>query len=98
VPIKRGRRCDLYPSANRARISSPPRPVRRVPGAVTTTWAFGIGAHFCLGANLRPARAGDHSTICSDSPRYGAGGPYRRRASNLIDGVKDIPVRFTPGG
>ena len=25
-------------------------------------------------------------------------GPYRRLRSNFIDGVKEMPVRFTPGG
>jgi len=58
---------------------------------------FGIGSHFCLGANL--ARA--EMRILMEEllwrlPDLEVTGPVERLRSNFINGIKRMPVRFTP--
>jgi cytochrome P450 len=59
--------------------------------------AFGIGEHYCLGANLarmelRKVFAG----LLRRLPDLDLAAPPRRLRSNFINGVKRMPVRFTP--
>jgi cholest-4-en-3-one 26-monooxygenase len=59
--------------------------------------AFGIGQHFCLGANL--ARLEIRIMFEELLGRLGdieLAGPLRRLRSNFINGIKSMPVRFTP--
>jgi cytochrome P450 len=59
--------------------------------------AFGIGQHFCLGANL--ARLEIHimfEELLARLPDIELVGPVRRLRSNFINGIKSMPVRFTP--
>jgi len=59
--------------------------------------AFGIGQHFCLGANL--ARLEIHimfEELLARLPDIELAGPVRRLRSNFINGIKSMPVRFTP--
>jgi cholest-4-en-3-one 26-monooxygenase len=61
--------------------------------------AFGIGEHFCLGANLARCQL---QTFFEElvrrirNPRLA--GPVRRLRSNFINGVKEMPIVFTPEG
>jgi len=59
--------------------------------------AFGIGEHFCLGANLaRLEIRVMFEEILRRMPDIELAGPVRRLRSNFINGVKEMPVKFTP--
>jgi cytochrome P450 len=74
--------------------------VRRSPNEHTLQVAFGGGGpHFCLGANL--ARAEIRAMIdevLRRVPDMELAGPVRRLRSNFINGIKEMPVEFTPTG
>jgi len=60
--------------------------------------AFGIGQHSCLGLNLaRLEIKVMFEEILRRMPDLELDGKVRRLRSNFINGVKEIPVRFTPG-
>jgi len=57
----------------------------------------GGGVHFCLGANL--ARSEIRATmreVVERMPDLELDGPVRRLRSDFINGIKTMPVRFTP--
>jgi len=59
--------------------------------------AFGFGPHFCLGASL--ARAEIRATmrqLVERLPDLTLAGPVDRLHSDFVNGVKTMPVRFTP--
>jgi cholest-4-en-3-one 26-monooxygenase len=59
--------------------------------------AFGIGEHFCLGANLaRLEIRVMFEEIMRRLPDIELAGPVRRLRSNFINGIKEMPVKFTP--
>jgi cholest-4-en-3-one 26-monooxygenase len=59
--------------------------------------AFGIGEHFCLGANLaRLEIRVMFDEIIKRMPDMELAAPVRRLRSNFINGVKEMQVRFTP--
>ena len=59
--------------------------------------AFGLGPHFCLGASLARLEArAMFEEILTRMPDIEQAGPVERLRSNLINGVKHLPVRFTP--
>jgi len=59
--------------------------------------AFGIGEHFCLGANLaRLEIRVMFEELLRRMPDIELAGPVRRLRSNFINGVKEMPIRFTP--
>ena len=89
----------LYPSANRdATIFSDPEcfDVRRTPN---DHLAFGIGAHYCLGASLARlelrvlfeeiVRRAPELTLADSEPPP-------RRPSNFICGIDNLPVEWRP--
>ena len=86
-----------YPAANRDEelFDEPNRfDVRRRPNEHLS---FGIGEHFCLGANL--ARLELNAIFDEIVPRLRnpeLAGPVRRLRSNFINGVKEMRVRFDP--
>jgi cholest-4-en-3-one 26-monooxygenase len=60
--------------------------------------AFGIGQHSCLGLNLaRLEIKVMFEEILKRMPDIELDGPVRRLRSNFINGVKAMPVKFTPG-
>jgi cholest-4-en-3-one 26-monooxygenase len=87
-----------YPSANRDEtvFEDPHRfDVSRHPNE---HMSFGIGEHFCLGANL--ARLELNAIFDEIVPRLRnpeITAPVRRLRSNFINGVKEMRVRFEPG-
>lgn len=61
--------------------------------------AFGIGEHFCLGSNLaRLEIRVMFEELMRRLPDMELAGPVERLRSSLINGIKRMPVRFTPAG
>jgi cholest-4-en-3-one 26-monooxygenase len=59
--------------------------------------AFGVGQHFCLGASLaRLELRIIFEELLRRLPDLAQAGPVRRLRSNFINGIKEMPVRFTP--
>ena len=59
--------------------------------------AFGIGEHFCLGSNLaRLEIRVIFEELLRRLPDIALAGPVARLRSNFINGIKHMPVRFTP--
>lgn len=87
----------FYPSANRdeAVVPDPDRFDIRRPRSPHLT--FGIGPHFCLGNALArlQIRVLFHELL-TRLPDIALAGPVERLTSNFINGVKRMPVTFTP--
>ncbi|MGI8331033.1 cytochrome P450 [Actinomadura scrupuli] len=57
----------------------------------------GGGPHFCLGTHLaRMNLAVLFETVLDRMPDIRLAGPARRLRSNFVNGIKEMPVRFTP--
>jgi cytochrome P450 len=98
VRIRAGDKVTLwYPSANRDEdvFPDPDRfDVRRSPNEHL---AFGHGQHFCLGSHLaRMEIRVMFEELLRRLPDIERSGPVRKLRSHFIDGIKSIPVRFTP--
>jgi cholest-4-en-3-one 26-monooxygenase len=96
--IKEGDKVVLfYASANRdeTKFVDPQRfDVGRTPNEHL---AFGIGPHFCLGANLaRLEIRVMFEELLRRLPDIELAGPVERLRSNFINGIKRMPIRFTP--
>ena len=80
---------DHYPDPNRFDIDRQPADVI----------AFGGGGpHFCLGANLARLEARTmFEELLKRMPDVELAGPVSRLQSNFINGIKHLPVTFTPG-
>ena len=96
--IRAGQKVYLsYPSANRDEevFSDPDRfDIRRRPN---DHLAFGIGEHYCLGANLaRMQLRCILRELLTRLPDLALVGPPAIQRGTLIHGVKRMPVRFTP--
>ncbi|MBW2314818.1 MAG: cytochrome P450 [Deltaproteobacteria bacterium] len=60
--------------------------------------AFGIGEHFCLGANLARMELNKiFAALLERLPDLELAAPPRRLRSNFINGVKEMRVEFSPG-
>jgi cholest-4-en-3-one 26-monooxygenase len=72
--------------------------IRRDPNLHLLQIAFGGGgAHFCLGANLARAEMKIMITaLLRTLPDMELAGPVSRLRSNFINGLKHMPVQFTP--
>jgi cholest-4-en-3-one 26-monooxygenase len=69
------------------------------PHTMSTHVAFGGGGpHFCLGANLARAEMKVvFQEVLARIPDMELDGAVHRLRSNFINGIKEMPVRFTPG-
>ena len=57
----------------------------------------GGGVHFCLGASLaRSEIAAITRQVVERMPDLELAGPVRRLRSDFVNGIKEMPVRFTP--
>jgi cytochrome P450 len=87
----------FYASANRdeAVFSDPDRfDIDRDPNPHLS---FGVGPHFCLGATLAKLEARVMlSELFRRLPDLEVSGPPERLRSNFINGIRHLPVRFTP--
>ena len=98
VRIRAGDKPTLwYPSANRdeEHFEDPDRfDIARDPNEHL---GFGVGQHFCLGASLaRLEIRVMFEELLRRLPDIEHNGPPRMLRSHFIDGVKSMPVRFTP--
>ena len=99
VPVRQGDRAAMfYPSANRdeAHFPDPDRfDIGRDPNPHL---AFGGGGtHFCLGANLaRVEAAAIFPEVLTRMKDLELAGPVERVSSTLMNGIRSMPVRFTP--
>lgn len=99
VALPRGARVAVfYPSANRdeSRFPEPNRfDIGRDPNPHL---AFGGGGtHFCLGANLARAEAtAIFPEILARMKHLELDGPVVRASSTVINGIRSMPVRFSP--
>jgi cholest-4-en-3-one 26-monooxygenase len=96
--LRKGDRVTLwYPSANRdeAVFQDPDRfDVARQPN---DHLAFGMGEHFCMGANLaRLEITIMFEELLNRLPDVRLAGTPIRLRSNFINGIKQMPVRYTP--
>jgi len=99
VRIAKGEKVYLsYPSANRDEEIFGDDSMRfDITRAKNDHIAFGIGEHFCLGANL--ARMQLHCIlreVATRLPDIALAGRIQFQRSNFIAGIKRMPVRFTP--
>lgn len=99
VEIRAGQKVTMwYPSANRDEevFADPDRfDILRDPNPHLS---FGIGEHFCLGANLARLEL----TVCFEEllarmPHLELGGEPKRLRSNFINAIKEMPVRVVDG-
>jgi cholest-4-en-3-one 26-monooxygenase len=87
--------CLLYPSANRDEEAFAAPDAFRVDRRPNPHLAFGIGEHFCLGANL--ARLELRVIFAELAGRLDAvelAGPVERMRSSFLGGVKRMPIRY----
>jgi len=96
--IRRGDKLTLwYPSANRDEDVFPDPDVFDVAREPNDHLAFGVGEHFCLGSHLARLEIRvmfEH--LLRRLPDLAIDGEVRTLHSHFIDGVKSMPVRFTP--
>ncbi|MFI5366887.1 MAG: cytochrome P450 [Candidatus Binatia bacterium] len=87
-----------YPSANRDEEvfdRADDFDIRRNPNEHLS---FGIGEHFCLGANLARLELNEiFRGILTRVHNIELTAPARRLRSTFINGVKEMPIRFSPG-
>ena len=96
--IRAGQKVVLfYPSVNRDETVFPEPERFDVGRTPNEHLAFGIGEHFCLGASLaRLEIRVMFEELLGRLPDMELAGPVRRLRSNFINGIKHMPVRFTP--
>jgi cytochrome P450 len=100
VTIRAGQKITLwYPSVNRDEAVFPDADTFDIGRSPNEHLAFGIGEHFCLGASLaRLELQIIFEELLRRIPDIEIDGPVRRLRSTLIDGIKEMRVRFTPEG
>jgi cytochrome P450 family 142 subfamily A polypeptide 1 len=89
----------LYQSANRDEAVFPDPDAFRVAREPNPHVAFGIGTHFCLGANLARMELRVMIQALIDrlpDMRVAPGAVPQRVASTLVRGIESLPVVFTP--
>jgi cholest-4-en-3-one 26-monooxygenase len=96
--IRKGEKVVMfYPSANRDEDVFPNAMSFDVGRTPNDHLAFGIGEHFCLGTRLARLEIRIiFEEILRRLPDIELNGSARRLRSNFINGIKSMPVRFTP--
>jgi cholest-4-en-3-one 26-monooxygenase len=87
----------FYPSANRDEEVFPDPYRFDVGRSPNDHLSFGIGEHFCLGSSLARLEIRIlFEELLARLPDIRLAGPIRRLRSNLVSGVKSMPVEYTP--
>ena len=87
--------CLFYPSANRDEAAFEDPDVFRVDRKPNPHLGFGIGEHFCLGANLaRLELRVIFRALAERLESVELAGPYERMRSSFLGGVKRMPIRY----
>jgi cytochrome P450 len=87
--------CLLYPSANRDEDAFEDPDVFRVDRKPNPHLGFGIGEHFCLGANLaRLELRVIFAELAARLDHVALAGPVERMRSSFLGGVKRMPIRY----
>ena len=97
-PIKAGEKVVMwYPSGNRDEDIFPEPFTFDITRTPNDHIAFGMGEHFCLGSHLaRLELYAMFEGLFERLPDLELAGPIHRLRSNLISGIKHMPVRYTP--
>ena len=86
-----------YPSANRDEDVFPDAHCFDVARQPNDHLGFGIGPHFCLGAHLARLEIRImFEELLRRLPDIELDGPVERLRSGFLNGIKHMPVRFTP--
>jgi len=87
--------CVFYPSANRDEEVFPDPFSFRVDRQPNEHYAFGIGVHFCLGANLARLQLQEiFHKIITRFAEIELAGPVERLRSSFVGGIKRMPIRY----
>ena len=87
--------CLFYPSANRDEEVFEDPDLFRVDRRPNPHLGFGIGEHFCLGANLaRLELRVIFGELAERLDEIELAGPYDRMRSSFLGGVKRMPIRY----
>jgi cytochrome P450 len=87
--------CLFYPSANRDEEHFDDPDVFRVDRRPNPHLGFGIGEHFCMGANLaRLELRTIFGALAERMEEVELAGPYERVRSSFLGGVKRMPIRY----
>jgi cytochrome P450 len=87
--------CLFYPSANRDEEVFPDPFAFRVDRKPNPHLAFGIGEHFCLGANLARLELRVAFRHLARRLRHvELAGPVERLRSSFVGGIKRVPIRY----
>jgi cytochrome P450 len=98
--IRQGEACCIfYPSANRDEDTFP-EPFRfQVDRTPNEHYGFGIGVHFCLGANLARLELQEiFRRLVTRLVEVELAGPVERMHSSFVGGIKRMPVRWRLAG
>ena len=87
--------CVFYPSANRDEEIFPDPFSFRIDRQPNEHYAFGIGVHFCLGANLARLELQEiFRKIIARFAEVELAGPVERLRSSFVGGIKRMPIRY----
>jgi cholest-4-en-3-one 26-monooxygenase len=87
--------CIFYPSANRDEDVFPEPFTFRIDRTPNEHYGFGIGVHFCLGANLARLELQEiFKRLVTRVDAVELAGPVERMHSSFVGGIKRMPVRW----
>jgi len=94
--VRKGEACCIfYPSANRDEDVFPDPYTFRVDRTPNEHYGFGIGVHFCLGANLARLELQEiFRRLVGRLDGIELAGPVERMHSSFVGGIKRMPVRW----